>query len=96
MIEEGQENYISVEDALFFARRSNVFLFKQFLCLLEDLRTEHVINFEKLNKNLPKEYKSLIEMSDYFGEKHFARIRKKVLDFSGDAFRNLESDLNNI
>ena len=53
-------------------------LFKSFLILLEDLKTDHDIHFCKLRKNLP-EHKALIEQADYFDEKKMQYLRKKIL-----------------
>ena len=67
-------------------------LFKTFLILLEDLKTEHDINFSKLRKNLPQ-HKDLIEQADYLDEKKLHYLRKKVLDIGNDNIRNNDEDL---
>lgn len=87
-----EDNYIIKDDALFHSKKHMTFCIKRILCLLEDLRKEHQINFDKLKKIFP-ENTDLIEMSNYFGEEKFAHIRKRVLDFGGDAIRNLETDI---
>ena len=67
-------------------------LFKTFLILLEDLKTEHDIHFCKLRKNLPK-HKQLLEQADYFDEDKMQYLRKKVLDMGNDNIRNNDDDL---
>ena len=47
--------------------RSTKGLFKGFLVLMEDLYTEHQINFNKLKKQLP-EHEPLIDQADYFDQ----------------------------
>jgi len=63
-------------------------LFKTFLVLLEDLKTEHDISFCKLRKN-----KALIEQADYFSEDKMQYLRKKVLDMGNDNIRSNDDDL---
>jgi len=67
-------------------------LFKTFLILLEDLKTEHEISFCKLHKSLP-EHKALLEQADYFGEDKMQYLRKKVLDMGNDNIRSNDDDL---
>jgi hypothetical protein len=67
-------------------------LFKSFLILLEDLKTEHDIHFCKLRKNLP-EHKALIEQADYFDESKMQYLRKKILDTGNENIRNNDDDL---
>ena len=69
-------------------------LFKTFLVLLEDLKTEHDIHFCKLRKNLP-EHKDLIEQADYFDEDKLQHLRKRTLDIGNETIRNLECELEN-
>ena len=67
-------------------------LFKSFLILLEDLKTDHDIHFCKLRKNLP-EHKALIEQADYFDEKKMQYLRKKILDAGNENIRSNDDDL---
>ena len=67
-------------------------LFKSFLILLEDLKTDHDIHFCKLRRNLP-EHKALIEQADYFDEKKMQYLRKKILDTGNENIRNNDDDL---
>lgn len=64
------------------------FLFKNFLCLLEEVKKEHDNNFDKLYSALPEEYHDLIDMADYFDEVKFEIYRKRVLDFGNEILRN--------
>jgi hypothetical protein len=68
-------------------------LFKSFLCLIEDLQSDHQIHFSKLKKNLPSEYHSLIEQANYLDEDKMKYLRKKILDFGNDSLRNQNEDL---
>jgi len=67
-------------------------LFKSFLVLLEDLKTEHEIHFGKLRKNL-SQHKELIEQADYFDDKKMQYLRKKILDMGNENIRNNDDDL---
>ena len=67
-------------------------LFKSFLILLEDLKTEHEIHFCKLRKNFPQ-HKELIDQADYFDDKKMQYLRKKILDTGNENIRNNDDDL---
>ena len=67
-------------------------LFKSFLILLEDLKTEHEIHFCKLRKNLPQ-HKELIEQADYFDDQKMQYLRKKILDTGNENIRTNDDDL---
>jgi len=87
------EDFILKEEALFQSKRHVSYLFKKFLIILEDMRVNHQINFSKFRDSLPEGYSDLIEMGDYFSEKHFSHLRKRVLDAGGETIRNIESDI---
>ncbi len=70
-------------------------LFKSFLVLIEDLHKDHTINFQKLNKNLPKEYSALISQADYFDEDKLQYLRKKILDMGNETIRESENNIEN-
>lgn len=82
------------EVAKFQARKHITFLFKWFLSLLEDIKREHSINFDKLRDGLPDNL-MLIDMADYLDEERFKLLRKRVLDHGNETIRNLERDLEN-
>ena len=67
-------------------------LFKAFLVLLEDLKTEHDINFSKLRRNL-QEHKNLIDQANYLDDQKMQYLRKKVLDIGNENIRTNEDDL---
>ena len=73
--------------------RSTKNLFKNFLVLLEDLQVEHCINFSKLKRNLPKEYKAIVDQADYFDRDKMQYLRKRVLDIGNEAVRSTDMDL---
>lgn len=72
--------------------KSTKSLFKGFLILLEDLYTEHQINFNKLKKNIP-EHKDVINQADYFDKDKLQYYRKKILDIGNESIRESNSDL---
>ena len=82
------------EEALDFQiRRAFATLSGDLLMLIEDLKKNHNINFNKLRSSLPEDVQDIIEMSDYFDENHYAHIRKRVLDIINKSKRNLESNI---
>jgi len=70
-------------------------LFRRFLELLEDVKREHQINFEKLRDHLPEE-EALIDMADYLDDDRFAAYRKKVLDLGNGTLREHQTELENV
>jgi hypothetical protein len=76
-------------------QRNTVSLFKGFLVMLEDLQKEHEIHFSKLSKNLPEDYRPLIEQANYFDEDKLQHLRKRTLDIGNEAIRNIEGELDN-
>ena len=63
------------------------------MVLLEDLQVEHCINFSKLKKNLPQEYRAIIDQADYFDRDKMQYLRKKVLDIGNESVRSTSTDL---
>jgi|TARA_R100000081_G_C4685257_1_gene99637 hypothetical protein len=72
------------------------YLFKAFLGIMEDLKNNHEVNFEKLYDNIPEEHHSLLEMGDYFDEKYYNLYRKKVLDIGNSVLREYNNELENL
>ena len=70
-------------------------LFKSFLILIEDLQKDHLINFGKLRKALPKEYEPLIDQADYFDQHKLQYLRKKILDMGNESIRETENSFEN-
>lgn len=69
------------------------YLYKRFLTELEDMRNQHAFMLEKLEKELPQEYHSLIRAVNYYDDTEFGYRRKKVLDAGNDAKRNVIDQL---
>jgi len=67
-------------------------LFKSFLYILEELKSDHDRNFGKLCDSLPSEYLNLIQQADYFDDDQMFFLRKKVLDIGNDALRNQKEE----
>lgn len=70
-------------------------LFKSFLVLIEDLHTDHSINFKKLKNSAPEEMQDLIDQANYFDQEKLQYIRKKILDMGNESIRGTETDLEN-
>lgn len=68
-------------------------LFKSFLNILENLKNDHDIHFDKLKKNLPEKYSTFIDQADYLDESKMKFLRKTVLDKGNDSMRNQNQDL---
>lgn len=84
---------LSYNDAVAFqTRRIFNMVAKRCLILLEDLRQDHDINFDKLKQNLP-EFAFLINQADYFDDPKFAHYRKRVFDVVNDGFRELDEEI---
>lgn len=78
----------------FQVNKDITYLYKRFLTELEDLKNQHVFMLQKLEKELPSQYHSLIRTSNFFDETEFAYRRKKVLDAGNEAKRNIIDQLN--
>ena len=76
-------------------KKSTKVLFKSFLVLIEDLYQDHLINFNKLRKALPKEHEDLINQADYFDQHKMQYLRKKILDMGNESIRETSNDLEN-
>jgi len=66
-------------------------LFKSFLVMLEDIRQNELLAISK-NQQLPKEF---LEQFNYLDFPTYSKLRKKVLDESNDAQREMALLLNN-
>ncbi len=65
---------------------------KRILNLLEDLRNDHQIHFDKLKEAVP-EFKDIIIQADYYDNEKFNYLRKKVFDIGGEIKRELLEEL---
>lgn len=72
----------------FQLNRNIISLYKRYFEIIDDLRLDHKIMLEKMQKSYPKEF---VENIDYFNDDKYNYIRKKILDAGNDAIRNVES-----
>ena len=61
-------------------------LFKSFLGILQDMKSDHDVLFKKLKKNFPELEKTL-EVSNNFDDDKMQALRKRVLDIGNDTVR---------
>ncbi len=76
----------------FQTRRVITNLFKDFLCILEELDLDHTIALEKLKQTLSENEKE-IDAADHFTEEKWEALRSRVLGKGNDSIRELESHL---
>jgi hypothetical protein len=88
-------DYVSKEDSIYFARRHIITLYKECLVLLEDLKKDHEINFEKLKAIFPDDL-DVLDVADFMGMQKYAHLRKRILDHGNDALRNFEADISKV
>lgn len=69
-------------------------LSRDILCLFEDLKVVHDINFNKLKNNLPEECAAVVDISNYLDEASFLHLRKRILDKINAAKRDLDFSVN--
>jgi len=74
------------------SNRRTTSLFKGFLVLLEDLYTDHSIEFSKLKRSLPDEYWDLLDQANYFNKDKLQYLRKKTLDLGNEIIRESQND----
>jgi hypothetical protein len=83
-----------IKDYLKFQLNRNVIsLYKKYFEMVDDLRQEHKLMLQKMEKASSKEF---VENIDYFNEDKYNYIRKKILDNGNDAIRNIESSFKSI
>ena len=84
---------IDPKDVLVFqAKKDFVHLYKTFLIMLEDIKTENEISFDKLKRQFPQS-REAIEFANYLDEAKMEYLRKKVLDVGNDTIRKFNSEL---
>jgi len=87
---------VGVEDVMRFQHtRVLKGLFKSFLTIVEGLELEHDDSMSKLYDALPQEYKSYVDLIDFWTENRSIAIRKQILDSGNDAIRQLDEQLAN-
>ena len=64
--------------------------------MIEDLKSIHDNNFNKLRDNLPSDFTPVVDMSDYFDANQYQRIRKRILDNVQSSRRDLEQVLKDL
>ena len=77
----------------FQLNRNVISLYKKYFEMVDDLRQEHKLMLQKMEKVSSKEF---VENIDYFNEDKYNYIRKKILDNGNDAIRNIESSFKSI
>jgi hypothetical protein len=83
-----------IKDYLKFQLNRNIIsLYKKYFEMVDDLRQEHKLMIQKMEKASSKEF---VENIDYFNEDKYNYIRKKILDNGNDAIRNIESSFKSI
>ena len=83
-------NKLEEEALIFQLDRNFAILSSNLLGILENLKKNHEINFDKLFGNLPPEFGPVVEMADYFGENHYLYYRKLILDATNGSKRELK------
>jgi len=89
---------VDVKDVISFqVHRNIVNLYKRYFEITEDLLIDHKSFISKIESRLADlgvdVKKANIEEIDYFTEKKFNQIRKKILDVGNDATRELDRAL---
>jgi hypothetical protein len=76
-------------------KQSTVFLFKEMLKIVEDMKADHDYHYRKLYENIPSEYHSTINAANHFDDQKFTWIRKKILDTGNESLRDFSTELEN-
>lgn len=75
------------EYVLFHIQRNITNLYKRYIVITEDLRGEHKTMLAKVAKENTSEF---VENIDYFDDRKYTYIRKKILDAGNEVCRDLE------
>ena len=85
------------EEILKFAiRRQITNLFKEFLFTLKNQQDKHGEFLDKLEKELPDEYKCYINLADYYTDGESERLRSEVLTKGNDSIRSLNQQIDEL
>jgi len=85
---------MEAQEYLSFHTQKNVkLMYKHFLETLEDIKTQHDINFTKLFESLPEEKKNQVVQANYLDERAFDYLRKKILDAGNNCSREIQTEL---
>ncbi len=93
-----EEGSVNLKDVISFQiHRNIVSLYKRYFEITEDLLNEHKSFISKIESRLTNLGVDIKEVNmgeiDYFTDKKFSQIRKKILDVGNDATRELERTL---
>lgn len=87
---------IAAADILRFQVERNIKnTYKEALILLEELRMEHKGTLERLRDALPNEFKSLVDVADYWSPDKVDSVRKRILTAGNNANRNVQEQMDN-
>ena len=74
---------------IFSINRHITILYKRYINLIEDMKVEHSLYTSKINKRIddPEFLKNI----EYFDDKKYNYIRKKILDLGNETIREIEN-----
>lgn len=70
--------------------------YKEALIVLEELRDEHEQALLRLQEALPKEYRSLIVVANYWTTVRSDSLRKRILTVGNNAARNINEQIDKL
>jgi hypothetical protein len=76
----------------FHVQKDVIYLYKNFLSLIQDIKEDHGLMLKKLKDALPDKTK-LIDTVDYMDANRQAYYRKKILDWGNGSIRALQKQL---
>ncbi len=77
----------------YISRRQITILFKEFLSILERSNDKHTESLNRLYDKLPDQYKTYVDLADWWTEEETVRMRKEVLQRGNDAIRVFNEEL---
>jgi hypothetical protein len=81
---------------LFSTKRHVTMLFKDFLVILQDIRSRHADSMGKLIDSLPESEKAKVVLADHFSSEEVERLRKRILTNGNDCYRAIEDQIKNL
>jgi hypothetical protein len=88
-----KERSIAQDYLEFQLKRYITMLFKSYLEGLEDNKFKHDLMLKKIKEAVPQEFHPIITAANYFDDRQFERIRKRVLDSGNQCKQEMESIL---
>ena len=70
-------------------------LFKNYLKILEDMKSDHDFHYNKLYELIPEEYHAIINAANHFNDTKLNWIRKRILDGGNESLRNFADEIEN-